>query len=377
MSADKKSSGSDAMFLVCGEDDYLVGTKARELADGIIPKDEQLTALEVIEANASNAAEVEACVAKCKAGLSSGGLFSEKKCVWLRDANFLGGGRAAQSAAAKDAVSGLVDFLKQGLAPDSYLVISSGKVDKRSAFYKLFAKSGEVSEFGAGKPYEQERNAVAFVDSKTRELGVEMDQETAGRFVAKVGTSSRLLACELQKLMVYVGDRTSITSADVEDITSSARTAISWDLADAFGDKDLVRALKVLRRLLYQNESEVGIMIGLQLRIRDLMIYREALDKGWLRQSGRGYEWGQVSEDVDAFFSSGAIKSDPRKVHPFRAGILAKQAMNFSLADLRVMLQLAVKAHERLVSSSESNQNVIETLVVRLLRDRRRSARKS
>lgn len=375
MSADKKSPVLASLFLACGEDDYLVGTKARELVDRIIPKGDQLTALEIIEGNASSAAEVESCVSRCKAGLSSGGLFSEKKCVWLRDPSFLGAGRAAQSAAAKEAVSGLVSFLKAGLAPDTYLVISSEKVDKRSAFYKLCASSGEVIEFGTGKSYEQERDAVAFVAAKARQLGLQIDQKTTSQFVEKVGISSRLLASELEKLVLYVGDRKTATAADVEQITSSARTAISWDLADAFGDKDLVKTLKVLRRLLYQSESEVGIIIGLELRIRDLMIYREALDKGWLTQSGRGCEWGKVSADVDEFFSSGAMKGDPRKVHPFRAGVLSKQAMNFSLTDLSAMLKLAVKAHERLVTSSESKQNILESLLVRLLRNRRRSAK--
>lgn len=363
------------VFLVCGEDDYLVGVKAKELADKIIPADEQLTSLEVIEGNAANAAEVAECVGRCKAALSSGGLFSERKCVWLRDVSFVGGGRAGQSSGAKEAVSGLVDLLKRGLVEESFLIVSSGKPDKRSAFYKFFKSNGEIFEFAAAKTYEQEKDAAAFTSSRMRDLGLSMNSDAIGCFVEKVGTASRLLDSELTKLSLYVGDRTNVTVADVEAVTSSSRTSIAWDLSDAFGEKDLVRTLKVLRRLLYQNESEVGIIISLQQRIRDLMIYREALDRGWVRQGGRWYEWGQVSPEAEAFFS-GAMKSDPRKTHPFRANLLACQAAKFSLPELRAMLKISVKSHERLVSSSESKESVLETLIVRLLRNRKKVARR-
>ena len=49
MSPGKKSTGQ--LFLVYGDDDYRVTSKARELADSIIPQEDQLTALEVIEAD--------------------------------------------------------------------------------------------------------------------------------------------------------------------------------------------------------------------------------------------------------------------------------------------------------------------------------------
>lgn len=375
MSAKKKESAvAQGLYLVCGEDDYLVSSKAREIVDSIIPKEEQLTALEIIDGVANNAAEVEASVGKCISALSSGGLFSARKLVWLRDVNYAGSGRTAQSDAARTAVASLLDFLKQGLSPDSYLLVTADKVDKRSAFYKCFAANGEVHVFGGGKQYEVEKDAVSFLSGKLSELGLKMNNTVSSAFLEKVGTSTRLLVSELEKLSIYAGSRKEITLDDVSEVTSSSRTAVAWDLADAFGEKDLVKAIIILRRLLYQNENEVGIIIALQGRIRDLIIYRDAMDMGWIRKGGRGwYEWGAVSEEAERAFSSGGLK-DPRTTHPFRVNIIAGQAAKFSLQDLKAMLALSVKAHERLVSTSDSKQNILETLLVRILRDRRKSA---
>ncbi len=368
----KQNSGPAQVCLVCGDDDYLVSNKAKQLVDAVIPSEEQLTALEVIDGNASNAAEVVQCVGGIKGALSSGGLFSERKCVWARDLSFVSGGRTSQSAAAKEALTGLVDFLKEGLSPDSYLIVSCGKADKRSAFYKFFKSAGEIFEFGSGKAYEQEKDAASFVASKSRELGLVMNQDAAQAFLEKVGTSSRLLVSELEKLSIYVGERGKATVEDVEEVTSSSRTAVAWDLADAFGQKDLVKTLKVLRRLLHQNENEIGIIIGLQMRLRDLMIYREALDKGWVRKGGRWYEWGDVDPEAEEFFSGGSMRGDPRSTHPYRVDVLATQALKFSLPELRAMFRLSVAAQERLVSSGEDKRSVLETLIVRLLRRRTR-----
>ena len=371
MTAAKKQGSQANAYLVCGEDDYLVSSKAKEIVDSIIPPAEQLTALETIQGNAGNADEVAASAARIKAALSSGGLFSSRKCVWVRDVSFISSGKTSQSEGARDAVASLVEFLKKGLSPDSFLVVSADKADKRGAFYKFFASAGEVCEFGSGKQYEQEKDAAAFAAAKASELGLKMDQAVMRAFLEKVGTASRLLVSELEKLSLYVGDAGAATLRDVEEITSPSRTAVAWDLADAFGEKDLVKTLKVLRRLLYQNENEMGIIIGLQSRLRDLIVYREGLDRGWLKKGGRWYEWGEVSSDAEGFFSGGSGRADPRATHPYRVNVLGEQAAKFSLAELRAMFRLSVAAQERLVSSGESKESVLETLVVRLLRKRR------
>lgn len=374
MSSAGKTSIS-ALTLVVGEDDYLVGTRAREIVDAVIPADEQMTALDIVESNASNADEAEACVSKCRAALSSSGLFSEKRLVWLRGASFIGGSRVSQSASAKTAVSSLLDLLKKGLMPGMHLLVSADKVDKRSAFYKYFDSSGTIHEFASAKPYEQDRDAADFVSVRLKELGLSMDDKAMSLFVEKAGTSTRILAMELEKLDLYAGTRRVVTADDIDVITSSARSAEAWDIADAFGEKDIVRSLKILGRLLYQSESEVGIIMAIEARIRELLVYRDAIDSGWIRKGGRGwFEWGSLPDSVDRVFSGDGVK-DPRSTHPYRVNILAGQAMKFTVPELKAMLRIAVKAHEGLVSGGDSKRNILESLIVRLLRNRKRAAR--
>ena len=205
-----------------------------------------------------------------------------------------------------------------------------------------------------------------------KEHGLRMSDAARQAFLEKVGTDTRLIVNELEKLIAYVGERTDVVPADIAAVTCAARGAISWDLPDAFGRKQLARALTILRRLAFQRESPIGLLIALESRIRDLTIYREGLDKGWLRVAGKDrfgkpqVKWDNVPPDIDAIFSQ-EFQKDPRATHPFRIGLLAAQASRFSLQELAVCRSAAVEAHTDLVSSGMSPWLVLELLLIRLL----------
>ena len=126
----------------------------------------------------------------------------------------------------------------------------------------------------------------------------------------------------------------------------------------------------ILHQLLFQKESGVRLVIGLEGRIKDLLIYREAIDAGWMVKKSGGYggmqySWTTLPPEVDEVFSE--MNRDPRKVHPFRASLLAEQALNFSQTKLTKCLQATVEAHEKLVSTGLNESTILEVLLIRML----------
>jgi hypothetical protein len=138
----------------------------------------------------------------------------------------------------------------------------------------------------------------------------------------------------------------------------------------------LPQALAVVRQLLFQKESPIGILIAINSRVRDLIVYREALDNGWL-SAGRGYRgkpqlaWGDVPPQIEAVFAE-QFTRDPRQGHPFRIGLLAEQARNFSPARLARCQAAVLEAHTTLVSTGAPARLVLELLLVRMLKRGRR-----
>ena len=102
--------GSDTYTFICGDDDYLVGERAKavfaKMSEGLSDDFSR----EIVEGNAQNADEVMAAVGRFLSAVQTVSLFGEKKAVWFRGLNFLGtahgriqGGERGSAAAGRGA----------------------------------------------------------------------------------------------------------------------------------------------------------------------------------------------------------------------------------------------------------------------------------
>lgn len=361
-----------SVYLIFGGDDYLVSNKAKAIANALVPAGEQAMRLEIIDGRADTVDGAVCAMAKCVEALQTVGLFGAEKAVWFRDVNFLSDTVVGKSESVKSRVGCLAEMIKKGLHRETAFVVTSPKVDKRGVFYKACKSAGEVHEYDVPDNSSQaQKQARQTLQGILARAGLRMSQDVAAEFIEKVGADTRRIVSEIEKLSSFIGERRNVRSDDVKAVTSSSREAMAWDLADAVGRRDLETALKVLRKLMFQKESAIFLITSLGGRIRDLMVYREALDKGWLSER-EGYResislgWGKVPDKVDTVFSV-EFEKDPRATHPYRVGILAEQARRFSLRELAGCQEAIVEAHERLVSSSLPDGMILELLLFKML----------
>src|SRR5580658_8385863 len=104
-------SSKAPVLLVCGEDDFGVKERAREVfrqwSAEIGGTDH-----EIIDASASHSGEALAALGKLRAALQTLPFFGTGKAVWLRDCNFLGEERTAEAKAVKEDLAELAQELK-------------------------------------------------------------------------------------------------------------------------------------------------------------------------------------------------------------------------------------------------------------------------
>lgn len=368
-----------SLYLLFGDDEYLVAAKAKELVSTLTPSNASGFGTDVIDGRVDTVEEAVGALRRCEEAIRTPGFFDAKKVVWLRDATFLSDGRIAASERVKARVADLVAMIKEGLPSDTSVIVSCPKMDKRQAFYRACAAAGEVHEFSIpDKPYLVERQAMDRLREMLRQRGMTMKQDVAGAFADKVGSDTRRMANELEKLAVYMGGRKEAVLADIEILTSSSPDTIAWDLTDAVGKRDLRRSLELVRQLAFlgKKESPIGILISLEGRMRELMLYREALDKGWFVETeGYGHRggeggWRKLPTSVESMLSE-QFAADPRDAHPYRMKVLADQAKRFSMRELRRNHRQTVDASESMVSSAMPPWMALEVLVVRMLAKRR------
>ncbi len=359
-----------AVFLVFGNDDYLVSAKARELVDKLVPKEEQVLSLDVVDGAVDTVDQAVEAIGKCLESLRTISFFSQSQTIWFRDVSFLSDNRTGRSETVKTRLGELTELIKAGLPEGKQLLITTRQVDKRYAFYKACKSAGKIVEFSLSeKSYESDRQARERVRELLPKFGLEMDQATVEAFIGRVGANTRELVGELEKLHLYLGGKGRVAVKDIEAVTCASRGAARWDLADAIGNRDVPRALMLVRQLLFQRENPIGLIIGVEARIRELMLYREAIGNRWLVKKGRSATWGNVPSEVDNVFKD-HYDRDPRATHPFRIGLLAGQAAKFTRGELRRAEKSVAEAHEKLVSSSIPNELILEFMVMRILSPR-------
>lgn len=354
-----------AVKLIHGTDEYLVSRHARKAVNTFCPEADRTLGLETVHGEVKTTDEAITALKTCIGALRTVGLFGGQKTVWLRDVSIFKDKVLSKNKDIKDLLAQLGGDIKNGLPEGHHLVISAPGVDKRSAFYKACAAGGEVEAYDLPeqdykkKPLIRERAQALFKKSQCRIGPAALDL-----FLEKVGTDTRQLVMEAEKLILYIGDRREIDVDDVKAVTSSAAEAIAWDFTDALGERRLDEALRILRQLIFQGEAPVGILFAIENLYQNLIQYRAYFDQGWIQLRGHNAQWSSDPE-MDKLFSQ--LPADPRKTHPFRAGKLLQQAKNYSAVELRRCQKRLLKTHEQLVSSGVPGELILEMLVIQVI----------
>lgn len=358
-----------ALHLYFGSDDYMVSSAARATLDGWLPASERSMKLETVDGSVDSVSGAVAAVDGCLGALRTMGFFSSEKVVWLRDVVFLGESPAGRSETVKGKVRALCDLIAAGLPDGVRLLVTARKVHKINPFYKACQKHGEVHEHSIPeRARDAERYARDAVGRLAREKEIKLAGDAADALVKRVGTQTGLLASELEKLSLYAGGKRAVTAADVRAVASASSEAEAWDLADAFGRRNLAACLGMVRQLLLQKASAQGLLRILEMKVRELQVFRAALDRRWYARKGpgKGVWSAALPAEADALFG-GVYKKDPRTMHPYRASLMAEQAQKFSPRDLVRCQQKVLAAHESLVSRSIPDGVVLELLLIECL----------
>ena len=366
-------SADAPVLLVCGEDEFTVKERAREVFG---QWSAQIGGLdhEIIDASVNNSGEALAALRKLRAALQTLPFFGPGKVIWLQNCNFLGEERAAAAQAVTDDLAALSQELKNFPWQNVRLLVSAGKVDKRKSFYKTLEKIGSVESI-AGWSVE-DRNwtdqAEGFAARALRELGKEISGEALGRLVAHTGPNARALRGEIEKLFLYAGDRPRIETGDFEAVVTRNKQARAFALGDALGDRNLPRLLRCLDEELWEvrrdpQRSEIGLLYGLISKVRALILVSEMQAQKWLKPESDFSRFKAQLARIPAEALPEDKKFNPLAINPYVLFRAAAQARNYSRAELVAAMDLMLECNRQLISRALDPALILQQALVRIV----------
>ena len=107
-----------------------------------------------------------------------------------------------------------------------------------------------------------ETDALRWIVQESEREGVKFDPDAARELADALGADMMLIASELNKLMLYAGEKRHVTLGDVETMVLAAKQRSLYELTDAISAKDTARALKLLQGLLNASDGGEDSAIG-------------------------------------------------------------------------------------------------------------------
>jgi DNA polymerase-3 subunit delta len=367
------SSARAPVLLVCGEDEFSVKRRSRQVFDQWRAEIGGLDH-EIIDAAVSHSGEALGAVAKLRAALQTLPFFGSGKAIWFQNCNFLGEERAALTEAVTESLGDLAQELKTFPWQNVRLLVSAGKVDKRKTFYKTLEKIGSVETFAGWSVEDRdwEDQAEAFALRILAELKKEISGEALAALVANAGPNPRLLQNEIEKLALYAGSRGRLEVADVDAIVTRNKQARAFALGDALGDRHLPRLLRCLDEELWEvrrdpQHSEIGLLYGLISKVRVLIFVGEMLAQKWLRPETDFARFKAQLARIPAEALPEDKKFSPLAVNPYVLFRALGQARKYRQEELIAAMSLLLECNQKLISRSLDPSLVLQQTLVRIV----------
>jgi DNA polymerase-3 subunit delta len=399
----KAESENAKIYAVLGSDEAEVKRVAAELATNLTPSSTGDFGLEIVDGAADNADQAETRVRSAIEALQTLPFFGSTKVVWLKNVNFLGDDQKARSTAVQSAMEELSGLIESGLGPGVTFLISATDVDKRRSFYKTLLKRADVQVFdrldSSRGGWEEE--AIEVVRQRAKKRRLQFDEDALDLFVLLTGGDTRQIENELEKIDTFLDDRSTcilpvgqagvppaesrpagklparptakmgvprVTAELVRELVPLSRAGVIFELSNALAARNLELALTLIRRLLDQGESAIGILlVAIVPTIRNLLLAKDLMERHRLSRPHSPFQFTSAINRLPAETTDHLPRKKDGSINAYALGIAAQQAGRFETMQLINAMRACLEANVRLVTTQLDHELILTEVVVKLL----------
>lgn len=235
------------LYLLYGEEDYLINLYKNKLRDAVTDKDDNMNFIKFEGEKIDYTEIVEFC--------ETMPFFADRRVVLIEDSGFF-----------KKDTGDFTDRLKD--MPESSMIIFVEKnVDKRNRLYKAVDKGGQALYFETP----DKKTLAIWTKSQFKKEGKKITDEAVFCIMDYAGYDMYTIKNEVIKLVNFCADRDEVNIWDVQQICSGSAENHIFDMVDAIARKEQGKALHLYYELLENREPALRIL-ALIIRQYDLLI---------------------------------------------------------------------------------------------------------
>ena len=309
------------LYLFWGEEEFLKREALHKLIQFLIPPPQRSFDLDILHASRSSTVEI---INKA----STFPLASEKRLVVVYEVDKLN--PSDQKL--------LLTHLK-GLPDSSCLVLVTSKLDKRRKLFIHLEKDATVVEF----PQLYENQIPSWILNRVKGYGKAINRDAIDVLQNWAGNSLPDLASEIEKLVLFVAEKMTISSEDVSKVVGYTGSTKIFQLLNSVGQKNTKKALEVLNNLFSWGETPGTIVFWLTEHLIRLLKVKE-------------FDYKKSDTSLSSYL----------KVHGYFLKDYKEQSKNFSSGELEKGLLCLYGADLDLKKSFLPSDLILELVVYNL-----------
>lgn len=244
------------VYLVYGEEKYLVRNIKHRLIDGVISKDDTMNLSKFTGKDCTAKAIIEIA--------DTLPFFAEQRLVLIEDSGWMKSGNDE-----------IAEYMKR-IPETTVILFVESEVDKRNKVYKQVKSVGYICECSRMNRSELSKWVLVRLNKEHKRI----TKENMNYLLDKLGNDMDNITSEVDKLVSYTLGREVIETEDIDKVCISEITGRIFDMVDAIGNKNQRKALDLYYDLIAVREAPMKILYMLARQFNIMFQVKEMSEKG-------------------------------------------------------------------------------------------------
>ncbi|AJC96064.1 DNA polymerase III subunit delta [Staphylococcus hyicus] len=265
--------------------------------------------------------------------------FSDKKVILVQN-TFIFTGEKISKDHTIDAHA-VIEFIEK-YNGDSLVIfqVFASKLDERKKMVKTLKKHAKIKKVEQMSEVEMKQWIQSYLNQNFKDI----KQDALDQFLTLTGIHYQLINQELDKLLLYIGDKTTINLEDVKTIVNRSLEQNVFLLTEYIQNGQKQKAVTLMRDLIQLKEEPIKLLALITSNYR---LYYQSLI---LNQ--KGYSEQQIAKTVGA--------------HPYRVKLALRHARKYTLESLLEKMNICVETDYQLKSSYMDKVLILELFILKL-----------